>query len=138
MFCRQHFLPLLLAKSALFLFSFSNRFFGLLFLLLLCFFFVFGFLSFDIFLGTHVHCSVNVPSNVKKKIDVIKASKTTLRLADRFVELKRYSKFAPNCCKKINCLSKHRDPTTYFLWVLSLSYNICLIVNKHDRIFIWN
>ena len=37
------------------------------------------FLNFDIFLGTHVHSSVNVQSDVKEKIDVIKASKTTLR-----------------------------------------------------------
>lgn len=45
----------------------------------LFFYFVFGFLNFDIFLGTHVHSSVNVPSDVKAKIDVIKASKTILR-----------------------------------------------------------
>ena len=73
-------MPLLLGKSALFLFSFSNRFFGLLFLLLQCFSILFlVFKNFDIFLGTHVRSSVNVPSDVKKKIDVIKASKSTLR-----------------------------------------------------------
>ena len=85
-------MPLLLAKSALFLFwkqlkqsdvgediCFSNRFFCLLFILSLCFSMLFLFLNFDIFLGTHVHSSVNVQSDVKEKIDVSKASKTTLR-----------------------------------------------------------
>ena len=49
----------------------------------------------------------------------VKRQRLPLGLADWFVGLKRYSKFAPNCFK-INCPSKHRDPTTYILRAMSL------------------